>query len=130
MRLSPEIQKTLVMLVKKGSSKTYLTELFDTTRQTVHRGCQRAYHRGRESFKDKPRNPKTCKITVVVEVSILALRSAFERGTARIQQGLYCLPVYVREAVQCVQNVRVSRPAINNVLKKHDINGYKHDHKG
>ncbi len=65
-----------------------------------------------------------------MEVSILALRGAFEWGTARIQQGLYRLPAYVREAVQCVQNVRLSRTAINNVLKKHGVNGYKHDHKG
>ncbi len=71
MRLSPEIRKTLVRLVKKGLNKTYLAELFDTTRQTVHRWCRRAFHRGREGFKDKPRNPKKGKITVEVEVSIL-----------------------------------------------------------
>lgn len=130
MRFSPDIRKIMRHLLKKGLNKTRIAELFDTTRQTVHRWCKRAFHRGRESFKDKPRRSKKSKITVEVEVSILTLRNSFDWGTARIQQGLYCLPEYARKAIRCVQGVSLSRTAINSVLKKHGINGYKHNYKG
>lgn len=130
MRFSPDIRKIMLHLLKKGLSKTHIADLFDTTRQTVHRWCKRAFHRGRESFKDKPRRSKKSKITVEVEVSILALRNSFDWGTARIRQGLYCLPEYARKAIRCVQRVGLSRTAINSVLKKHGINGYRHNYKG
>lgn len=130
MRLSTVIRKMLVKLVRKGLTKTFIAKIFDTTRQTVHRWCKRAFHRGSESFQDEPRRPKRSKITVEVEVSILALRNTFDWGTARIQQGLYCLPEYAREAVDCVQGLKLSRAAINDVLKKHGINGYKNKRKG
>lgn len=129
MRLSTEERKVAVKLVRKGQSKTKVAELFDTSRQTVHKWCKRAFHKGRESFRDEPRKPKQSKITVEVEVSILALRNTFGWGTARIRQGLYKLPEYAREAIDCIQGVRLSRSAINEVLKKHGINGYKRKHK-
>ncbi len=53
----------------------------------------------------------------------------FGWGTARIQQGLYKLPDFMKESIPCVQGVRLSRKAINDVLKKHGINGYKHNYK-
>ncbi|MGQ9690290.1 MAG: helix-turn-helix domain-containing protein [Thermoproteota archaeon] len=46
-RFSPGIRRALVRLARKGLNKTYIAELFDTTRQTVHRWCKRAFHRGR-----------------------------------------------------------------------------------
>jgi DNA invertase Pin-like site-specific DNA recombinase len=36
-RLSPDIRGTFGKLVKKGLAVTRIAELFDTTRQTVHR---------------------------------------------------------------------------------------------
>jgi transposase InsO family protein len=116
-------------LVKKGLAVTKIAELFDTTRQTVHRWLKRARHVGREYFKDKPREPKPSRITVEVEISILALRNTLKWGTARIQQGLMNLPSFIRESVRCVQAVRLSRENINSVLARHGINGYTRDHK-
>lgn len=129
MRFTPDKRNVMRVLVRKGLSKTYVAKLFDTTRQTVHEWCKRASHRGREYYRDKPRKPKESKITVEVEVSILALRNTFDWGTARIQQGLYSLPKFMRDAVQCIQGLQLSRAAINNVLKRHGINGYNRKQK-
>ena len=90
MKLDPSIRGLFGKLVKKGLTVTRIAELFDTTKQTVHRWLKRARHVGREYYKDKTREPKQGKITEV-EVSILALRNTFKWGTARIQQGLFNL---------------------------------------
>jgi len=108
---------------------TRIAYLFDTTRQTVHRWLRRGKHVGRESFKDRPREPKTIKVTDEVELSILTLRNTFGWGTARIQQGLYKLPPFIHEATHGVQGVKLSRETINNVLSKHGVNGYPCKHK-
>lgn len=129
MRLSPDIRGRFRDLLKKGLTVTCIAYLFDTTRQTVYRWLRRGKHAGREHFRDKHRKPKEGKITVEVEVSILALRNTFGWGTARIQQGLHSLPGFMKEQISCVQGVRLSREAINNVLAKHGINGYPHNYK-
>jgi IS30 family transposase len=128
-RLSPDIRGAFGKLVKKGLAVTRVAQLFDTTRQTVHRWLKRARHVGREYYKDKVREPKPSKVTDEVELSILALRSTFKWGTARIQQGLINLPSFIRKAVRCVQQVRLSRETINNVLARHGANGYQHEFK-
>jgi len=128
-RLEPSIRGLFGKLVKKGLTVTRIAELFDTTRQTVHRWLKRAKHVGREYFKDKTREPKTGKVTDEVELSILALRNTFKWGTARIQQGLHRLPGFVTEAVRCVQGIRLSRESINNVLTRHGLNGYPRSYK-
>jgi transposase InsO family protein len=129
MRLSPEIRGAFRKLFKKGLTVTRIAYLFDTTRQTVHRWLRRGKHVGRESFKDRPREPKASKVTGEVELSVLTLRNTFGWGTARIQQGLYKLPPFIREATHCLQEVRLSRETINNVLSKHGVNGYPCKHK-
>jgi len=129
MRLSPDVRSVFRRLLRKGLTVTRIAFLFDTTRQTVHRWLRRGGHVGRESFKDKPREPKTSKVTGEVELSILALRHTFGWGTARIQQGLIKLPGFMREAAHCVQEVWLSRETINNVLSKHGLNGYPSKHK-
>jgi len=54
------------------------------------------------------------------------LRLTFKWGTARIQQGLVNLPDFqLKEMEVYVQNFYLSRTSINNVLKKHKINGYQ-----
>jgi len=128
-RLPPDIRGTFGKLVKKGLAVTRIAELFDTTRQTVHRWLNRAKHVGREYFKDKPRKPKHAKVTTEVELSILKLRTTFKWGTARIQQGLYNLPAFIRDSVRCIQGVRLSRETINNVLARNNQNGYMHEFK-
>ena len=129
MRLSPDIRGVFRKLVRKDLTVTRIAQLFDTTRQTVHRWLKRSRHVGREYFKDKSRLPKPSKVTDEVELSILALRNTFKWGPARIQEGLYKLPDFVKESVYCVQGTRLSRESINNVLSEHGINGYQRDHK-
>ena len=129
MRLSPDIRGAFGKLVKKGLAVTRIAELFDTTRQTVHRWLNRAKHVGREYFKDKPRKPKESKVTEEVELSILKLRTTFKWGTARIQQGLDNLPDFIKKSVRCVQRVKLSRETINNVLARNNQNGYLREFK-
>jgi IS30 family transposase len=128
-RLPPDIRGTFSRLLKKGLEVTRIADLFDTTRQTVYRWINRAKHVGREHYKDKPRKPKESKVTLEVELSILKLRTTFKWGTARIQQGLCCLPNFILESVNCVQGVKLSRETINNVLARNNQNGYQSEFK-
>jgi transposase len=91
-RLSPDIRGAFRKFAKTNLTVTSIAETFKTTRQTVYRWLKRGQHRGLETFKDKPRQPKERKVTFEVELSILKLRTTFKWGTARIQQGSYCLP--------------------------------------
>jgi transposase len=77
-RFSPEIRGLFRKLVRKGLTVTRITYLFDTTRQTVYRWLKRGKHRGRESYEDMPRQPKTNKVTAEVELYILKLRTTFK----------------------------------------------------
>jgi transposase InsO family protein len=129
LRLDPSIRGLFGKLLKKGLTVTRIADLFDTTRQTVHRWLKRAKHVGREYYKDKPRASRTGKVTDEIELSILALRNTFKWGTARIQQGLLRLPGFILEAVRCVQQVQLSRESINNVLARHGLNGYPREYK-
>jgi len=79
---------------------------------------------GREYFGDKRRKPKEPKGTGEVELSIFKLRTTFKGGTARIQQGLCCLPAFIKKVVGCVQGVKLSRETVNNVLSRNNQNGY------
>jgi len=128
-RLSPDIRGAFGKLVRKGLTVARIAELFDTTRQTVHRWLRRAWHVGREYYKDEPRRPRPGKVTGEVELSILTLRNTFRWGTARIQQGLHRIPAFMLESVRCVQGVRLSRESINNVLARHGVNGYPSDYR-
>ena len=128
-RLSLDIRGTFTRLVKKGLEVTRIADLFDTTRQTVHRWLKRSKHVGREYFKDKPRKPKPAKVTQEVELSILKLRTTFKWGTARIQQGIDNLPDFIKKSVHCIQGVKLSRETINNVLARNNQNGYLHEFK-
>ena len=54
----------------------------------------------------------------------------FGWGTARIQQALMNLPGFMREKLKaCVQGTRLSRTAINGVLKEYGLNGYGREQK-
>jgi IS30 family transposase len=128
-RLSPDIRGAFRKLAKTDLTVTSIAQMFNTTRQTVYRWLTRGMHRGSETFKDKPRTPRDSKITAQVELSILKLRTTFKWGTARIQQGLYCLPGFILESVSCVQAVKLSRETINNVLSRNNQNGYQREFK-
>jgi len=123
-RTAPELRMIFAELSKKGHNKSFIAKLFDTSRQTVDRWCKRAEN-GIKRFKDRFRKAKQSKITVEVEATIIGLRNFFKWGTARIQQGLVSLPEYAKEIFPTlVQNIYLSRTAINNVLKRHKLNGY------
>lgn len=120
----------MVKLVREGLGKKAVAEVFGVSRQTVWKWCKRAHHRGRESFKDLPRQPKKRKITPKVEDAIVALRTTFGWGTAKIQQALINLPRFMRKELNaCVQAIRLSRTSINKVLKKYQLNGYGREQK-
>src|SRR5665647_1467643 len=122
-RLSPDIRGAFRVLAKKDLAVSGIAQIFGTTRQTVYRWLRRGKHRGLETFKDKPRQPKESKVTLEVELSILKLRTTFKWGTARIQQGIYCLPGFILESVNCIQGVVLSRETRNNVLAKNNQTG-------
>lgn len=129
MRLSPDIRGAFRKLARADLSVSGIAKTFGTTRQTVYRWLKRGKHRGTETFKDKPRAPKESKVTVEVELSVLKLRTTFKWGTARIQQGLYCLPSFILETANCVQGVKLSRETINQVLARNNQNGYQTEFK-
>lgn len=117
-------------LVAKGYNKKFIAEMFDVSRQTVARWSKRTSH-----FKDKRRDKKSKKITFEIEAFILAIRNTFSWGSARIQQALKCLPEFMKKelenlTVTIVQGVKLSRQAIQDVLVKHGLNGYKHKSEG
>lgn len=131
MRLKPDQRHALVDAVRRGIDKKTVATVFNTTVKTVSAWCKRACHRGSESFKDKLRKPRQNKITLDVELAIIAMRTMFEWGTARIQQGLINLPEYaIKALINSVQDVRLSRTAINDVLTRHNLNGYKNKSEG
>jgi transposase InsO family protein len=103
-----------------------LARAFKVDRKTVrHWGKQDA----RTSLKDKFRNKKR-KITQSVELGILSMRVLFKWGTGRIQQGLVNLPTFMQaEIADCPQGVKLSRQAINQVLRKHKLNGFNREQK-
>jgi len=120
----------MVKVVRQGMAKNDAAKAFGVSRQTVWRWCERARHRGRESFRDLPRKPKKGKITKKVEATIVAIRTAFGWGTARIRQALVNLPKFIRRVLGvCVQGVCLSRTAINGVLKRFRLNGYGREEK-
>jgi len=113
-------------LVDKLGNKSFVARLLDIDRTTVSKWFKRRKH-----LKDRKRKTKKSKITVEVEYSILALRTTTNWGASRIKQNLFKAPDYLLESIpDLVQGVRLSRTAINNVLKKHKLNGYRKKKKG
>ena len=129
MRLSLDVRGAFRKLVKQDLSVTGIARMFKTSRETVYRWLGRGKHRGSETFKDKPRRPRKSKVNFEVELSILKLRYTFKWGTARIQQGLFSLPNFILDSVNCVQGVKLSRETINNVLARNRQNGYQREFK-
>lgn len=125
MRLSVESRRLIGEAIDRGVDKSTLAKVLSVTPRTVRKWDTRRAH-----LLDRKRKPKVSKITAEVEASILALRS-LKWGTARIQQSLFCMPPFLREILpDCVQEVQLSRTAINNVLKKHKVNGYQSENEG
>lgn len=120
MRLCLEQRSLIADAIRRNIKISRIAEVFGVSQTTVKRWSKR------KRFTDKTRKAKRSKVTIEVELAILAMRTTFNWGTARIQQGLFCLPDYAKLALQNhVENVRLSRTCINDVLKRHKLNGYK-----
>lgn len=125
MRLTFELRGLIGEAIDRGVNKSWVATVLGTTRKTVYKWDKRRKH-----LKDRKRKKKKPKITLAVELSILALRNTFGWGCERIRKALSSLPKFMRDAlskinVRVVQGISLSRSAINGVLKKHGINGYK-----
>ena len=124
MRLVPEQRSLIADARQRGIKISLIAEVFGVSQTTIKRWSKR------KRFTDKTREAKRSKVTIEVELAILAMRTTFDWGTARVQQGLICLPDYAKQALQnYVENVKLSRTTINDVLKKHKLNGYKQNSK-
>lgn len=121
MRLSVDERSSIIKCLRRKVQVHLVAKVFSVDRKTArYWGKQDA----RTSLKDKPRNQKR-KITEKVETVILWLRVVFGWGCARIQQGLMKLPDFMLEEMpECVQGLKLSRTAINDVLRKHHLSGY------
>ena len=124
-RLTSEQRLDLGKLARKDIPKKLLMEAFSCSRTTVwFWGSQNLHYTS-----DLPRS-KRFKITLETEITIIAFRNNFGYGTARIQQRLFCAPDFELEEMEIyVQGVQLSRQAINEILRKWEINGYKKKYK-
>ncbi len=122
MRLKSEQRLLLGKLARTSVHKKVLMESFSVSRTTVwFWGRQNLHYAG-----DLPRANRRYKITIETEIMIIALRNNFGYGTARIQQRLFCAPDFELEQMEIkIQGIKLSRQAINKILKKWGINGYK-----
>jgi len=120
-RLTPELRLQLGKLARADIPKKVLVESFCVSRITVWFWGKQNLH----YISDLPRK-KNFKISVETEITIIAFRNNFGYGCARIQQRLFCAPGFELEQMEVkVQGVKLSRQAINKILKKWGINGYK-----
>lgn len=126
MRLLPSTRKLMVEAYERFKNIKIVAEVFGVTRQTATFWIKGKGRKGMLRYHDKQRKPKESKVTLEVELAILSMHTLFGWGTARIQQGLRNLPDFAKKALQnTVENVSLSRAAINDVLKKHKLNGYR-----
>lgn len=129
MRLTIDIRRLIGKAIERGINKTWVASVIGVTRRTIYKWSKR-----KKQLKDKKRKAKRSKITLKIELSILALRNTFNWGTERIQKALQSLPKFMLNSlakinVKLAQGIKLSRAAINNVLRKHSLNGYKNKSK-
>lgn len=125
MRLPVEHRRLIGEAVGRGVKKSWVAQVLGVTRKTVYKWIKRKKH-----LKDRKRKAKKSKVTIKVELSILAMRSV-GWGSERIRKGLFSLPKFMRDKIGVlVQGVNLSRPTINDVLKKHGLNGYRSKSEG
>ncbi len=128
--LTPEIRNLIIKAYRRGYRVKDIAEMFDVHRWTVWKWVKRTYHPGRKNLKDRCRKPhrRHRKITPNIEEAILLLRDKFLWGTQRIMIALMSPPPYIKYFLETVlgfvwKPIKLSRQGINNILKKHKING-------
>lgn len=129
MHLIPEVRHLLAKAIDKVDNKSLVAKVFGVARKTVYKWNKRRKH-----LNDRKHEVRVRKVTLEVELSIISLRNTFNWGTERIKKGLRSLPKFminslIKLGVKIVQGIKLSRTSINNVLKKHKINGYKKKYK-
>jgi transposase InsO family protein len=130
MRLTPDQRKLMIEAVRRGVAKSIVARVCGVSRRTLYKWSARAKRARNYLFRDMKPLHRRKKITQAIELSILSIRTCFGWGTARIQQALFRLPKFIREAFsKLVQGVKLSRIAINRVLKRHKLNGYAKNYK-
>jgi transposase InsO family protein len=136
--VTPEIRELIVKARRNGKRVKDIAEMFDVSRKTVWKWCKRTMKVGRPVYKDRSKKPFRIyrKITPNVEEAIILLRDSFNWGTQRIMVALFSPPPYIKYFLETVigyewKKIKVSRQTINNVLKKHKMNGspYKKNRK-
>jgi len=125
MRLCPEQRSLVGKAVDNTDNKSLVARVLGISIKTVRKWSKRRKH-----LEDRKRKAKCSKINLKIELSILALRNTFDWGSERIKKALYSLPKFMQETlrnlgVKIVQGINLSRQAINNLLRKHKLNGYK-----
>ena len=139
--LTPEIRECIIKAYRRGHRVKDIAEMFDVHRWTIWKWVRRTRHPGRKNFKDRSRKPhkRHRKITPNIEEAVILLRDSFDWGTQRIKVALMSPPPYIRYLLEenlgiTWKPIKLSRQGINNILKKHKINGSpykknKHDWK-
>lgn len=126
MRLTPEVRRLVVQRCEELKNKSFVAKAIGITRKTAAYWCHRATRKNTEGFRDRRRKTAKPKVTKEIELFVVTLRTVFEWGSGRIQQGLMSLPSFMYEVLpNRVSGTKISRMTINNVLKKHRLNGYK-----
>ena len=119
MRLKPEQRRLIGVCIKMKISIKIIAQSLFCSRQTV-------WHWKNQDLRtrfDIPHSYKG-KVTIEVEITILFLRS-LGYGCARIRQRLFNAPEIELKLTEIyVQGLVISRTTINNILKKHKLNGY------
>jgi len=119
MRLKSEQRRLIGVCVKMKISINVIAKSFFCSRQTVWYWKNQDL-RTRFDISHNYRG----KVTIEVEITILFLRS-LGYGCARIKQRLFNAPEIELKLTEIyVQEIVISRTTINNVLKKHKLNGY------
>lgn len=128
--LNPETRRLMVNAVRNGYNVGEVAKIFGVSRKTVWKWCKRTMKVGRPIYRDHSKRPQTIhrKVTETAEVAIVVLREAFNWGTQRIKLNLECPPSYIRTLLESATGnewkpIILSRQAINNILKKHGLNG-------
>jgi len=95
MRLTTELRNLIGKSIDRGINKSWVAKVIGVTRRTVYK-----WNKRRKQLNDKKRELKKEKITIKVELFILALRNTFKWGSGRIKQGLFCLPKFMRDKLK------------------------------
>lgn len=128
--LNSETRHLMVNAVRNGYKVGEAAKIFDVCRKTVWKWCKRSMKVGRPVYRDLSKRPHKIhrKVTEAAEVAIILLREAFNWGTQRIKLNLEGPPNYIYTLLESATGknwtpVILSRQTINDVLKKHGLNG-------